>query len=114
MQQAAYSEPDDAMMAYEAMNDGLEQTQQTQMATQGTVGAMPSIDAHLWGFLQPCTGALLRIDFWKASPVYDIGRNKEGNQIVLPGFKVSEYPAQTPTVPSLCFLYVTAANVSSR
>lgn len=86
---------DDAMMADEGMDGGLEQTQQTQQATQPLYPSqlVNKVDAHLWGFLQPCSAALSRIDFWKASTVYDIGRNREGNNIVLPGFKVSEYPA---------------------
>src|ERR1700691_3742176 len=91
MQSAPNPGHDDAMMAEEAMYDGLEQTQE---ATQGTCysSQLPvNVDAHLWGFLQPCTGALSRLDFWKANPVYNIGRNPEGNRIILPGFKVSEY-----------------------
>jgi len=79
------------MMAEEGMYDGLEQTQQTQQATQPLLQLPIQVDAHLWGFLQPCSAALTRIDFWKANAVYDIGRNREGNAIVLPGFKVSEY-----------------------
>ena len=65
------------------------QTQSTQHASQqGTNG----IDGHLWGFLQPCNVAQARIDFWRINPIYRIGRNVQENDIVLPGFKVSEYP----------------------
>lgn len=64
-----------------------QQTQSTQQASQQT---NPSLDAHLWGFLQPCSPALTRIDFWKIHPRYTIGRNTQTNQVVLPGFKVSK------------------------
>ena len=65
------------------------QTQSTQHASQqGNNG----IDGHLWGFLQPCNVAQARIDFWRINPIYRIGRNRQENDIVLPGFKVSEYP----------------------
>jgi ser/thr/tyr protein kinase RAD53 len=87
MQPPASPGHDDAMMTEDAMYDGLEQTQQAQAGSQ----PFDVLDSHLWGFLQPCTGTLTRIDFWKANPVYEIGRNPEGNNIVLLGFKVSEY-----------------------
>jgi serine/threonine/tyrosine protein kinase RAD53 len=90
MQPPSSPSHDDAIMAEYAMNDGLEQTQQTQQAQAGSQ-PFDVFDSHLWGFLQPCTGTLTRIDFWKANPVYAIGRNPEGNNIVLLGFKVSEY-----------------------
>ncbi|KAK2463294.1 hypothetical protein APHAL10511_004949 [Amanita phalloides] len=63
-----------------------QQTQSTQQASQQT---NPSLDSHLWGYLQPCSPALTRIDFWKIHPLYTIGRNTQTNQVVLPGFKVS-------------------------
>ena len=63
--------------------------QQTQEATQGIYNS--HVDAHLWGFLQPCSSTIARMDFMKAVQVVDIGRNTEGNLFVLPGFKVSEY-----------------------
>jgi serine/threonine/tyrosine protein kinase RAD53 len=64
-----------------------QQTQSTQQASQQT---NPSLDSHLWGYLQPCSPALTRIDFWKIHPRYTIGRNTQTNQVVLPGFKISE------------------------
>ncbi|KAF8906569.1 CAMK/RAD53 protein kinase [Gymnopilus junonius] len=62
------------------------QTQSTQQASQPQT---VQCDAHLWGYLQPCSSALTRIDFWKIHPRYTIGRNNELNQVILPGFKVS-------------------------
>jgi len=84
---------DDEMMTDDVNYEGLQQTQQlTQGAVYfGSQAPVSNVDAHLWGFLQPCTAALTRLDFWKANVVYDIGRNREGNRIILPGFKVSEY-----------------------
>ena len=81
------NEYEDAVMADD---DDFESTQQTQ-STQPLSQNPQSIDSHIWGFLQPCSPALKRIDFWKSVSVYDIGRNPEGNVIILPGFKVSAY-----------------------
>jgi ser/thr/tyr protein kinase RAD53 len=50
----------------------------------------------LWGFLQPCSAALARIDLWRINPTYTFGRNTEFNQVVLPGPHISE---------CCCFLY---------
>lgn len=81
----------DSMIAEDSHLQQTQQLTQNVNAQYGSHWQLPgNIDAHLWGFLQPCTAALSRIDFWKVCPVYDIGRNKEGNNIVLPGFKVSE------------------------
>ncbi|KAF5385763.1 hypothetical protein D9615_002536 [Tricholomella constricta] len=71
-------------------DDGMEETQQqTQSTQQASQQSNPAVDSHLWGYLQPCSAALTRIDFWKINPRYTIGRNTEQNQVVLPGFKVS-------------------------
>jgi serine/threonine/tyrosine protein kinase RAD53 len=48
-----------------------------------------SVDQHLWGYLQPCSNDLTRLDFWKIKPSYTIGRGAESS-IILPGIKVSE------------------------
>ncbi|KAF7978399.1 hypothetical protein HWV62_799 [Athelia sp. TMB] len=53
-----------------------------------------SIDSHIWGFLQPYSPALKRVDLWKSLPVYDIGRTMEGNVIILPGLKISSKHAR--------------------
>ncbi|KAF8973309.1 kinase-like domain-containing protein [Flammula alnicola] len=66
-----------------------EQTTQTQSTQQASQPPAISVDSHLWGYLQPCSPALTRIDFWRIHPRYTIGRNTEINQVVLPGFKVS-------------------------
>jgi ser/thr/tyr protein kinase RAD53 len=73
----------------DAYNDSQESEQQTstQPASQPQ---MVTVDAHLWGYMQPCNASLTRIDFWKIHPKYTIGRNTELNQVILPGFKVSE------------------------
>lgn len=68
-----------------------EQQTQTQSTQQASQPETVTVDSHLWGFLQPCSSSLSRIDFWKINPRYTIGRNTETNQVVLPGFKVSTY-----------------------
>lgn len=68
-------------------NEILQATQSQPIMSQ----PVPVVDDHLWGFLQPCSPALCRIDLLKLERECDIGRNPEGNKIVLPGFKVSEY-----------------------
>lgn len=46
-------------------------------------------ESHLWGCLIPCSPAALpRIDFWRFSPTYTIGRADE-NDIILAGLRVS-------------------------
>lgn len=75
----------------------LQQTQSTQQASQQS--APENNDSHLWGYLQPCSGGLTRIDFWKIHPCYTIGRNTEFNSVVFPGFKISQLH------PSLLFLF---------
>ncbi|KAG5653051.1 hypothetical protein H0H81_002568 [Sphagnurus paluster] len=69
--------------------DGMEETQpQTQSTQQASQQPNAAVDSHLWGYLQPCNAKITRIDFWKIHPRYNIGRNP-ANQVVLPGFKVS-------------------------
>ena len=67
-----------------------EQQTQTQSTQEASQPEPVSLDAHLWGYLQPCSPALTRIDFWKIHPRYTIGRNTEINQVVLPGPKISK------------------------
>ena len=66
------------------------QIQHTQSTQQASQQVNPGLDDHLWGYLQPCSSTLTRIDFWKIHPRYTIGRNIESNQVVLPGFKISK------------------------
>ena len=80
--------PHDEAMNDERVDESEQQTQSTQQASQPTTSG--ALDAHLWGYLQPCSSALARIDFWKIKPKYTIGRNTESNNIVLPGMKISE------------------------
>ena len=84
-----YAENDtvDGMYTDDANDDSQEQTQSTQQASQPV---NTDLDGHLWGYLQPCSSALTRIDFWKIHPRYTIGRNIQENQVVLPGYKISE------------------------
>ncbi|KAF8893426.1 kinase-like domain-containing protein [Infundibulicybe gibba] len=81
------------MVTDEGQEDSQDSDVQTQTQTQSTQQASqvpnPEVDSHLWGYLQPCNTALTRIDFWKINPRYTIGRNRDSNQVVLPGFKVS-------------------------
>ena len=79
----------DAMVTDDAV------TQSTQQPTQSTQEASQPdyvVDAHLWGFLIPCSANLRRIDFQKLKPKYQIGRNTEQhkNDIILPGMKISQ------------------------
>jgi len=76
--------------AQEESQDFNTQTQQQTQSTQQASQSNPAIDSHLWGYLQPCSATLTRIDFWKINPRYHLGRNTELNQVVLPGFKVSK------------------------
>lgn len=82
------------MQEQDSMNTDDVVDEQTQQATQSTQysGSQAAADSnsHLWGFLQPCSTLLKRIDFFKLAPVVSIGRNGE-NEIVLPGVKVSAY-----------------------
>ncbi|KIJ68026.1 hypothetical protein HYDPIDRAFT_165764 [Hydnomerulius pinastri MD-312] len=66
-----------------------DQTQQATQSTQHSSQANGDVNAHLWGFLQPCGPQLKRIDFFRCSPVVNIGRHATENDIVLPGGKVS-------------------------
>jgi len=85
------STPDNAMftdiLADNSQDVEIQSQQQTQEASQQLGGGL---EGHLWGFLQPCSSTLTRIDFWKIKPVVTIGRHPEQNDVVLPGFKVSE------------------------
>lgn len=81
--------PQDSMNADETME---EQTQQATQSTQHSGSqAIGDANSHLWGFLQPCSTLLKRIDFFKIQPTVSIGRHGEQNEIVLPGGKVSAY-----------------------
>ena len=68
-------------------------TQETQQATQIASQSERAVDAHLWGFLIPCSPTLIRIDFSRVRPTYKIGRNPNpafGNDLIFPGMKISE------------------------
>ncbi|KAI9571653.1 kinase-like domain-containing protein [Boletus coccyginus] len=79
--------PQDLMSTDEMME---EQTQQATQSTQYSGSQGPGdASSHLWGFLQPCSTLLKRIDFFKVQPTVSIGRNGEQNEIILPGGRVS-------------------------
>jgi hypothetical protein len=94
-----------AQDALSPVADGAESDSQatqepTQEAHASQIPIVESKDAHLWGFLQPCSPEVSRIDFWRMQHTYTVGRNasqdpKHRNDIVLPGFKVSEYQSAT-------------------
>lgn len=68
------------------VEDSVQATQSTQQASQVPY---PNFDHHLWGYLQPCSAALFRIDFLKVNTKYAIGRHENLNNIILPGMKIS-------------------------
>lgn len=79
-------------------DDGVEETQSTQQATQETQLSSqldPTVEDHIWGMLIPSNPALRRVDFQKIKKVYSVGRNAEnfkgGNDVIFPGRKISEY-----------------------
>lgn len=66
--------------------------EETQQATQSTQHASQpnsaDTNSHLWGYLQPCSNVLRRIDLWKVAPAASVGRAPD-NDIILPGGRVS-------------------------
>ncbi|KAG1812212.1 kinase-like domain-containing protein [Suillus subaureus] len=67
-------------------------SKRTQQATQSTQHASQpnsaNTNSHLWGYLQPCSNLLRRLDLWKVQPAASVGRAPD-NDIILPGSKVS-------------------------
>ncbi|KAH7916616.1 kinase-like domain-containing protein [Hygrophoropsis aurantiaca] len=78
---------EDLVSAEDAME---EQTQQSTQATQpaSQPGNPADMNAHLWGYLQPCSSLLRRIELSKIQPVMTLGRAPDNN-VILPGGKVS-------------------------
>ena len=71
----------------------LEQTQQTQLSTQQysqSEADKTDSEAHLWGFLLPCSPRLSQLDFWRIHPTYTVGRGHD-NAIRLPGMRISMF-----------------------
>ena len=82
----------------DAGDDNVEivETQPDEIPTQIASQESRLPEEHLWGYLIPCNPKAIRLDFMKAQLEYRIGRNKSvGNDFVLPGMKVSEYPRHT-------------------
>lgn len=80
-------------MDFDALAEGAQhggedpQTQSTQQASQH----QEDLEKHLWGALIPCNSQIARVDLWKIQPMYCVGRNPSGNQIVFPGPKISAF-----------------------
>lgn len=91
MQRPGYADDDMALDLYPATQvDSQQATQLSEPASQ-----RPS-EAHLWGYLVPCSPQLRRIDFSRDKHQYKIGRNRDeyiGNDHVLSGMKISESSA---------------------
>lgn len=84
---------------YESQDPQTQSTQATQAASQH----QEDLEKHLWGSLMPCNSSIARVDLWKLTPVYCVGRNATGNQIVFPGPKISasQLPdSEPPASPS--------------
>jgi len=69
---------------------------ETQGATQQASQVFNINDPHgmerpFFGCLQPCNGALRRIDFLKTNPHISIGRGGS-NTFILPGMRISAHP----------------------
>jgi ser/thr/tyr protein kinase RAD53 len=81
---------DDAQEKLEDLDFIMSQTGATQSTQQAS--QQPEMEGHLWGYLQPCSTKLTRIDFWKVRPSYKIGRMDDDtvNDLVLPGMKISK------------------------
>jgi len=86
-----------------------QETQSTQEASQDTI---PDIDMEsLWGYLQPCSADLFRLEFNYLHKTYTIGRNDK-NMYVLPGVKVSESISFVSSSATLTFFMKKAANTA--
>lgn len=78
--------PNDLMPLDDSMIEETQQaTQSTQHASQPNSA---NTNSHLWGYLQPCSNVLRRLDLWKVQPAASVGRAPD-NDIILPGGKVS-------------------------
>ncbi|KAI0930029.1 hypothetical protein AcV5_006838 [Taiwanofungus camphoratus] len=93
MMQPAEAVPD--AMVTDGPTDGAQSSQQnTQSTQQASQPDYHAVDAHLWGYLQPCSSRLVRVDFLKIKSMYTVGRNgdpQNGNDIVFPGMKISNF-----------------------
>ncbi|KAF9023946.1 Pkinase-domain-containing protein [Hymenopellis radicata] len=79
---------DDDIIGQATQEDDAEQTQAVEQPSQ-----VPK-DANLWGVLIPCNQNLLPIKFDRRKPLYKIGRNDTLNDVLFPGFKVSNEHAE--------------------
>ncbi|KAI0058110.1 kinase-like protein [Artomyces pyxidatus] len=71
----------------------MEQTQETQVSTQQASQQYDNhpMNSHLFGYLQPCTINMARVDLYKAVPEVKIGRAPAPvNDLVFPSMKISQ------------------------
>ncbi|KAJ7646667.1 kinase-like domain-containing protein [Roridomyces roridus] len=73
----------------------MQQTQQDDDLSQPYDGPNAERMAHpeLFGYLNPCSSKVNRVDLFKEYPEVKIGRNTNGNHVVFHGFKISNYHA---------------------
>jgi serine/threonine/tyrosine protein kinase RAD53 len=96
---------------FQEAQESQQETQSTQEASQDTI---PDIDTEsLWGYLQPCSADLLRLEFNYFHKTYTIGRNDK-NIYVLPGVKVSESISVISLSATLIFMKKAANTAKFR
>lgn len=83
---------------------------------EGETGGPVGENAGLWGYLQPCSDALPRIDLFKEILRYSVGRDAESNYISLDGPKVSKchrfiYVAFSKPFPTIIYLSITVGSM---
>lgn len=77
---------------YEPLQDTQQsQDPQTQSTQEDNSQQQDDLERHLWGALIPCNSHIARVDLWKMQTTYCVGRNPQGNQIVFPGPKISQW-----------------------
>ncbi|KAL9711831.1 hypothetical protein Ac2012v2_004904 [Leucoagaricus gongylophorus] len=80
---------------YEPLQDTQQsQDPQTQSTQEDNSQQQDDLERHLWGALIPCNSHIARVDLWKIQTTYCVGRNPQGNQIVFPGPKISNFHCQ--------------------
>ena len=79
-------------MAFDYGNNATQEETQPTQISESSQQQRPA-DAHLWGYLIPCSAQQRRIDFSRDKHAYKIGRNRDewiGNDHILTGMKISE------------------------
>ena len=78
-------------MAFDYGNNATQEETQPTQISESSQQQRPA-DAHLWGYLIPCSAQQRRIDFHREKRTYRIGRNRDerqGNDHILSGMKIS-------------------------